>query len=316
MHAEDREVTSAEAPNEESTGRQGPETAVRAAAEAPARAPVDAVPEAGRGAPAPDAPAEPSFVYALGLIEPRFPSPGVEKEFAQASARIDTTGLNDRQVFHRVINESHNRYLVRQLCWLFVVQGLETYILLPRDPADYQLLIDSYPEYLTGEEIDLVVGLRAQIAPPEMCNGLALPIVAFDQIYSFTRKTLLDAVPKPDSVTQKNEAKFRETAAGLLNNVRQIADNAGATDEHRALNYLSVRYPTIYARAAEAQDGNQSLSGVDVRMSPLSGVRKVVDVVFSYVHRQTDVMDRYLVRVDVTEEYPFLVTPLCPYFEN
>jgi len=187
---------------------------------------------------------------------------------------------------------------------------------LPRDPADYQLLIDSYREYLTGDEVDLVVGLRAQIAPPEMCNGLALPIVAFDQVYSFNRQTLLDAVPKPDSVTQKNEKRFRETAAGLFDQVRQIADNSGDTDEHRALNYLSVRYPTIYGRAAEAQENNQSLSGVDVRLSPLSGVRKVVDVVFSYVHRQTDVTDRHFVRVDVTEEYPFLVTKLSPYFEQ
>jgi hypothetical protein len=27
----------------------------------------------------------------------------------------------------------------------------------------------------------------------------------------------------------------------------QLTDNAGATDEHRALNYLAMRYPAIYA---------------------------------------------------------------------
>ena len=32
----------------------------------------------------------------------------------------------------------------------------------------------------------------------------------------------------------------------------QLTDNAGASDEHRALNYLAMRYPDIYARAAEA----------------------------------------------------------------
>lgn len=31
----------------------------------------------------------------------------------------------------------------------------------------------------------------------------------------------------------------------------QIADNAGAMNEHRALNYLAVRYPVIYAKCAE-----------------------------------------------------------------
>ena len=32
----------------------------------------------------------------------------------------------------------------------------------------------------------------------------------------------------------------------------QLTDNAGATDGHRALNHLEVRYQAIYAHAAEA----------------------------------------------------------------
>ena len=72
-----------------------------------------------------------------------------------------------------------------------------------------------------------------------------------------------------------------------------MADNAGATDEHRALNYLAVRYPAIYASAAEAFGRNASLTAVEVRPSPLSGVRKVVDVIFSYTNRNTDVIDKF-----------------------
>jgi hypothetical protein len=40
---------------------------------------------------------------------------------------------------------------------------------------------------------------------------------------------------------------------------------ADATDEHRVLNYLAVRYPTIYARAAQSFAQNFSLSAVDLR---------------------------------------------------
>jgi hypothetical protein len=29
----------------------------------------------------------------------------------------------------------------------------------------------------------------------------------------------------------------------------QLTDNAGANDEHRALNYMAMRYPAIYAKA-------------------------------------------------------------------
>jgi hypothetical protein len=37
--------------------------------------------------------------------------------------------------------------------------------------------------------------------------------------------------------------------------------------------------------------------------------------VFTYTHRQTDVPDRYFVRMDVTEEFPFLASKLAPFFE-
>jgi hypothetical protein len=31
---------------------------------------------------------------------------------------------------------------------------------------------------------------------------------------------------------------------------------------------------------------------------------------------QTDVVEKYFVRVDVTEEFPFLVTKLSPYYDR
>ena len=56
--------------------------------------------------------------------------------------------------------------------------------------------------------------------------------------------------------------------------------------------------------AAEAFARNASLTGVDVSPSPLSGTRNMVDVIFSYTNRNTDVAEKYFVRVDVTEEFP------------
>ena len=58
------------------------------------------------------------------------------------------------------------------------------------------------------------------------------------------------------------------------------------------------------------------MTGIEVRPSRLSGIRRVVDVIFSYTHRQTDVTEKYFVRVDVTEEWPFLITKLSPFFER
>jgi hypothetical protein len=257
------------------------------------------------------------YVYAIGRVEPRFPSLAVEKEFAQVTGRAEqTNGLTDQQVLNRVLSERENRYLVRRMCWVLNIEGIETYILQPLDPADFEMLVEAVRPGPRPTDIDVVVGIRGPIAPPEGCNGLMVPIVGFDQIYSFDVDSLIEDIPRPDSVPADQEDQFRSQAEDLFYRVLQIADNAGATDEHRALNYLTVRYPSIYARTAEAYGQDSSLTGIEVRPSRLSGVRRIVDVIFSYTNRNTDVTEKYFVRVDVTEEFPFLVTKMSPFYER
>jgi PatG Domain len=254
-----------------------------------------------------------SYVYAIGRVEARFPNLAAEKEFAQATGRTDTAGKTDQQTFHAVLSKRENRYLVRQLCWVLMVQGLETYLLLPRDPADIDLLVEAIRPVPSPNDIDVVIGMRGPIASPTMCNGLMVPIVAFDQIYSFDRDALIKAIPRPEKTTA---AQFGPAAEELFNRIMLLTDNAGATDEHRALNYLAMRYPAIYARAAEEFAQNFSLTGVDVRTSLLSGTRKILDVIFAYTNRSTDFTEKFFVRVDVTEEFPFLVTKMSPYYDR
>ncbi|HLF27327.1 MAG TPA: hypothetical protein VJG32_13410 [Anaerolineae bacterium] len=253
------------------------------------------------------------FVYALGRIEPRFPRLEVEKEFAQATGRAETSGLTDRQALQTVLAQRQNRYLARLLCWVMTIEGLETYLLQPRDPADLDQLIEAIRPAPNPGDVDIVIGVRGPIAPPEMCNGLMAPIVVFDQIYSFDTTALIKSIPRPESMAAE---QFDPAAEELFNRIIQLADNAGATDEHRALNYLAVRHPAIYASAADAFGRNASLEGVEVRPSRLSGTRNIVDVIFAYTHRQTDVTEKFFVRVDVTEEFPFLVSRLAPFFDR
>jgi hypothetical protein len=77
-----------------------------------------------------------------------------------------------------------------------------------------------------------------------------------------------------------------------------------------------MRYPVIYAKAAEEFARDFSLTGVHVLPSPLSGVRKIVDVVFAYTNRTTDFTEKFSVRLDVTEEFPFLVRKLSPHYDR
>jgi hypothetical protein len=253
------------------------------------------------------------YVYAIGRIEARFPRLSVEKEFAQAAGRAVTAAQTDQQVFYNVLSKPESRYLARQLCFVLMIQGLETYIVLPRDPRDYDRLVEAIRPQPSPLDIDVVIGTRGPFAPPELCNGLMVPIVLFDQIYSFDRDALMKAIPHPEKMSDK---QFKAAAGEVFDRVLQVTDNAGATDEHRALNYLAMRYPTIYAKAAEEFARDFSLSGLEVRPSALSGTRSVLDVIFAYTHRATDFTEKFFVRVDVTEEFPFLVTKLSPYFDR
>lgn len=253
------------------------------------------------------------WVYAIGRIEPRFPKISIEKEFAQALGRDQTSGLTDRQALHAALSKSENRYLVRQLCWVMTIEGLEAYVLVPHDSADMSLLVEALRPAPAPWDLDCVIGVLGPVARPEMCNGLMVPMVIFDQIYSFDRDSLIKAIPRPEKTPA---SEFAAAAEELFDRIMQLTDNSGSTDEHRALNYLAVRYPRIYEAASEAFGRNESLTAVEVLPSPLSGVRKVVDVIFSYTNRNTDVVFKQAVRLDVTDEFPFLVRKLSPYYDR
>lgn len=139
-----------------------------------------------------------SYVYAIGRIEARFPRLSVEKEFAQAIGRAETKEQTDQQAFYNALSKPENRYLARQMCWVFTIQGLETYLLQPRDPGDLDRLVEAIQPQSSPMDIDVIIGVRGPIAPQEMCNGLMVPIVAFDQIYSFGRDAFIKAIPCPE----------------------------------------------------------------------------------------------------------------------
>jgi hypothetical protein len=268
---------------------------------------------AGAAGPSPAAAWPNSFVYALGQIEARFPRISVEKEFKQAVAQADMAGLTDRQVFNKVLSEPHMRYVARQMCWVMTIAGLDTYILIPRLPSDLDLLIDSLRLAPDANALDAVIGIKGPVAPPDMCNGLLLPILIFDQLFSFDRAALLNELPRPKDADEKN---FTAAAAEVLDRILTVIDNAGAMDEHRALNYLVVRDPAIYACVAECHGRNLEWTSVHTRPWRFSTGRKIVEAFFTFTQRQNEFVEKYCVRVDVNDEYPFLASKIARYYEH
>ncbi|MFC9269916.1 hypothetical protein ACFTXJ_19335 [Streptomyces zhihengii] len=250
------------------------------------------------------------YVYAVGRVEARFPDLGVEKELEQAVGRSETSGMTDGQAVHTVLNEPANRYLARQMCWVLTIGGLDAYLLVPRDSAEVDLLVETVRPTPRAGDVDVVIGTMGGLASLDRCNGLTLPQIAFEQLYSFDTASFLDRLPPPDGI---GDDAFRASAEEVLNRVTALTDNTGSTDRHRAVNYCALRYPEIYSAAAAQYANDCALTGVDATRSEVSRARTLFDVVFTYTNRTTNVADRLAARVDVTEMFPFLAAPLSSY---
>ncbi|MGW6941597.1 cyanobactin maturation protease PatG family protein [Streptomyces xanthophaeus] len=259
------------------------------------------------------APAPSSFVYAIGRVDFRFPDLGVEKELAQTMRHTDTAWMTDREALCEVLNQPENRYLARQLCYVFSVQGMDTYLLVPRDPADFALLAEAVRPSHQADALDVVIGVRGGAAAHGHCGGIQLPVVTVDQLYSASVSYLVQAIDRPESMGVE---QFDKAAADLLDTVMSVSGNVGASDEHRALNYLMVRYPDIYRRTFEHFMDNHSLASIDVRRSNLGGARRIMDVVLTYASRATDEVQRLFVPVDVSFEFPFRTAALNVYYDH
>jgi FtsZ-interacting cell division protein YlmF len=256
----------------------------------------------------------PGFIYAIGRIQPRFPTLSVEKEFAQAAPEGKAANLTDPQVLYEILSQEENRYLAREVCWIFTVESIDTYLLQPRQYRELTQLVEAIKP-AKGIDVDVVIGIRGPTAPPEMCNGLQVPIVTCNRIYSFDIEEFINVIPKPKEM---EEEPFKDAARELFFRIMQLTDNVGAADEQRALNYVAVRYSAIYAHAMEMFVADKFLSSVEVRLSRLSETqtRRIVDVIFSYINSKTNVIEKYFTRVDVTEQWPFLVSKLQPFYER
>jgi PatG C-terminal len=59
-----------------------------------------------------------------------------------------------------------------------------------------------------------------------------------------------------------------------------------------------------------------SLTSMEVRLWGLSVSRRVVEVVFTFTQRKNEFVEKYFVRVDVNDEFPFLVSKIAAYFDH
>src|SRR4051794_21668550 len=140
------------------------------------------------------------------------------------------------------LTSAENRYLVRELSWVLTIDGIDSYVLQPSDPADLVSLPEAIRPEARGYSVDAVLG---RIAGPAQVNApyaqARLPVLVFDQLHSFDAETFARSLREAAGVAEINPT----FVADMLRTLTSIS-GPGLTGEHRALNYLVLRYPKVY----------------------------------------------------------------------
>lgn len=263
------------------------------------------------------------FVYAIGTVEAEYPNVAIEREMQimadalEVEAKFDEDmpmrPTEDRSWQHAVLStdRKRTRYLARQLSWRLTIEEYPAFVLKPRDPRDFDDLIDCLgrPKYLkragttskkgakgrstridppfgSSQDLDVVVGVRGSTTP----DGIE---VLMDQIFTIPPAHL---------------------APGGRRYFAQLSDNYGLTDEDRAYNFLAARY-TISPENMNQKEFE--IAGVPISYSRLSaGDARVVRVIFTFRGTKIPVEKKYFVRVDVTHEFPIITHPWQEYLER
>jgi len=269
------------------------------------------------------------FVYVIGRLETRFPSLGIEREFQHRQAQLPESlgpGLGQGERVRRVL--AANRHLLPRMGYVFMVTGFPAYVVAPTSAYLRDDLLEAVAHAGDPDRWCVLIGRLGPVAAPSVCAGVLAPMVACDQLLVFSVDGWLESLEERLARVLNERRIDRQvldtTAQELFGQVVQSTENVGATDSHRALNYVLMQHPGLVLAAAE-RSGRQSLDRIETRSIHGLGSRRLVTVVITFVDRATGVAERLFCRVDVTEEWPFIADgrngtrcalALAPFIEN
>ena len=219
-----------------------------------------------------------------------------------------------------LLKEYEFRYLARQLCWILHSGDSDAFVLACRDDAEAQRLVEAMPPAEAADRtIQAIVGSTRFGAFDAPCANTGLPVVAIDHHLSFPLDDFIEALVEAQSRDGEQaldvpDDDFRALAKDLFARLTRRSGNRGMLDEHRALNYLALRYPALYRVAADAYRDDKLLVDVLARRAP-GAERNLVAVRVVFRGRRTDVLERFQCLVDVTDRFPFLSAPLSQVYD-
>jgi hypothetical protein len=249
------------------------------------------------------------FAYAIGHLDIRFPTLGIEREYQQRERALRDVEGKPRLVRIRAVLEK-NPHIALRVGWILQIQGSPAYAL---SPASGALKNDFFNALALSHESDAICVAIGRVGPfttPASFGGLLLPMLGVDQLYSFPMNEWADSLHKTASPALESKKiqpeHFHSIAREMFHDIVSMPENTGVSDGHRALNYLLVQHPGIFVAAAERQ--GHVLDRIETRILQASAARRHVAVILTFLERATGVPERLYCSVDVTEEWPFLVS--------
>ena len=266
-------------------------------------------------------------MYAVGSLTPQFSRIDVEKEFAQLSSGAHQGDQIDVGLLQQLLRNPDNAYLGRHLCWVFTSDGVDTFTVEPREDAEIARLLDALPPDESRDVVHVIVGRTVPASINSPCAAAGLPVVQADQVLAFTLDEFAAALPgdggtgggsngqnSPPTGSKTDRTEFEAVVRRLFLRLTRKAGNRGFADEHRALNYVALRYPPLYQTVWQAQRDGKVLVGVDAQHSH-SADHRLVSVRLTFRNPRTDITEGYHLLVDVTGVFPYLVRGLQPTYD-
>jgi hypothetical protein len=246
------------------------------------------------------APAARMPIYATGKLRPHFPDVSIEREIRHAAHHLLTDGRVPEVRLHEVLSKPENRYLARKVLWFFDLDCGGAVLLRSSDPTDVGLFTKPLQARASVRNtFEAVVGIMGSAAGGETAP---MPAVICDQIMSVSLSILVDTLVAPKDVP---EAVFRKDSLSLARQLLECANRYGLSDQQRALTFLMLRNSIAYDRFTHHRLTGQRLVHISAQGSPRTSPRKVMEVGFVYEH-DGGAMERDAIRIDVTQEFPFV----------
>ena len=273
-----------------------------------------------------------TYIYAVGYISAKFPNLSLEKEFNQAKilasknspllaevnddvalAHANRNASLNSELYDTLIKPENN-YIAREMNWTFRnSDGNETYkVIPPSNQGLYELISALAPNSSDKKQDGSEVAQQVIIIGVESRETQSL---AFSHIIPVSQETITQSVSQSSGSSSINKTYMTE----LVSEILSLNGNDGYNHGDRALNYALYNNWLIYQKAYEllysSSSNGPNPNGyqlVNVRISgDSSSNRLVAKLIFDFQGINTGATQSWYCAVDVSGEYPFLLTDMA-----